>query len=56
MKGPWVAGVLANNVWSFGGSSGRGGTRCNTFLVQPFVNYNLQRIASMNECSSAVAH
>jgi hypothetical protein len=41
MKGPWVAGVLANNVWSFGGSSGRGGTRYNTFLVQPFVNYNL---------------
>ena len=22
MKGPWVAGVLANNVWSFGGTSG----------------------------------
>ena len=40
MKGPWVAGVLANNVWSFGGTSGRGGTRYNTFLTQPFVNYN----------------
>ena len=22
MKGPWVAGVLANNVWSFGGTPG----------------------------------
>ena len=22
MKGPWVAGALANNVWSFGGTSG----------------------------------
>ena len=40
MKGPWVAGGLANNVWSFGGYQGRGGTKYNTFLAQPFVNYN----------------
>ena len=40
MKGPWVGGVLVNNVWSFGGTSGRGGTQYNTFLVQPFINYN----------------
>jgi hypothetical protein len=40
MKGPWVAGVLVNNVWSFGGSSGPYGTRYNQFLTQPFVNYN----------------
>jgi hypothetical protein len=40
MKGPWVAGALANNVWSFGGTSGRGGTSYNMFLTQPFVNYN----------------
>ncbi len=40
MKGPWVTGVLANNVWSFGGTPGLGGTRYNTFLTQPFVNYN----------------
>jgi hypothetical protein len=40
MKGPWVAGVLANNVWSFGGTSGRGGSSYNMFLTQPFVNYN----------------
>jgi hypothetical protein len=39
-KGPWVGGVVANNVWSFGGTQGLGGTRYNTFLVQPFVNYN----------------
>ena len=31
MKGPWVAGVLANNVWSFGGTSGRFGTSYNMF-------------------------
>jgi len=40
MKGPWVAGALANNVWSFGGTSGRNGTSYNMFLTQPFVNYN----------------
>ena len=40
MKGPWVAGVLVNNVWSFGGTSGRGGSSYNMFLTQPFVNYN----------------
>jgi hypothetical protein len=40
MNGPWVAGLLANNVWSFGGTSGPGGARYNMFLMQPFVNYN----------------
>jgi hypothetical protein len=40
MKGPWVTGVLVNNVWSLGGTSGRGGTSYNTFLMQPFANYN----------------
>jgi hypothetical protein len=40
MKGPWVIGALANNVWSFGGTSGNGGTGYNAFLAQPFVNYN----------------
>ena len=40
MKGPWVAGVLVYNVWSFGGTSGHGGTIYDTFLMQPFVNYN----------------
>jgi hypothetical protein len=40
MKGPIVAGALANNVWSFGGTSGLAGTRYNNFLMQPFFNYN----------------
>jgi hypothetical protein len=40
MEGPWVTGILANNVWSFGGTPSPGGTRYNTFLTQPFVNYN----------------
>jgi hypothetical protein len=40
MKDPWVAGVLANSVWSFGGTPGLGGPRYNSFLTQPFANYN----------------
>ena len=40
MKGPIVAGVLSNNVWSFGGVHGPGGNSYNGFLTQPFFNYN----------------
>ena len=40
MKGPWVAGALTNGIFSFGGTSGRGGTEYTSFLVQPFANYN----------------
>src|SRR5271165_2782388 len=36
MKGPIVAGVLANSILSFGGTTGRGGTSYTTFLTQPF--------------------
>lgn len=40
LAGPIVAGVLINNVFSLGGTKGRGGTRYNTFLLEPFFNYN----------------
>jgi hypothetical protein len=40
MKGPIVAGVLANSIFSFGGTTGLGGTSYTTFLTQPFINYN----------------
>ena len=39
IQGPWVLGVLVNNVWSFAGKSNRGPV--NQMLLQPFVNYNL---------------
>lgn len=39
MSGPWVAGGLVNNVWGFGGSGDE--ADLNQFLIQPFVNYNL---------------
>jgi hypothetical protein len=39
MKGPWVAGALANNIWSYAGDDDR--MDVNVLTVQPFVNYNL---------------
>jgi hypothetical protein len=40
MQGPWVIGVLANNQWSF---AGWGDHSVNAMLVQPFINYNLDK-------------
>lgn len=37
---PWVAGVLARQLWSFAGDDDR--RDVSQFLVQPFVNYNLE--------------
>jgi hypothetical protein len=39
MDGPWVAGVLVQNVWSFAGDSARPGV--NQLTLQPAINYNL---------------
>jgi hypothetical protein len=41
MRGPWVFGALANNVWSYAGDSDR--RSVNAMLVQPFINYNLEK-------------
>ena len=38
MRGPWVAGSLFSNIWSFGGS---GDDDVNFFTWQYFVNYNM---------------
>jgi hypothetical protein len=40
LAGPIVAGVLVNNIFSLGGTTSRGGTHYNTFLLEPFFNYN----------------
>ena len=40
LAGPIVAGVLVNNIFSLGGTMGPRGTRYNTFLLEPFFNYN----------------
>jgi hypothetical protein len=39
--GHWVIGVLLNNQWSVGGNPLR--PAVNSFLAQPFVNYNMER-------------
>jgi len=41
MKGPWVVGILANNLWSYAGDSDRQGV--NQMLLQPFINFNLPK-------------
>jgi len=40
MPGHWVIGVLVNNQWSVAGDPLR--KDVNTFLAQPFVNYNME--------------
>ncbi|HAB17011.1 MAG TPA: neuromedin U [Verrucomicrobiales bacterium] len=37
-QGPWVAGVLANQQWSF---AGWGSQKISAMTIQPFINYNL---------------
>ena len=37
-RGALVAGILANNIWSF---AGEGGRQVNSMLIQPFLNINL---------------
>ena len=39
IHGPWVVGLLANNLWSYAGNSDR--KDMSQFLAQYFVNYNL---------------
>ena len=39
IQGPWVAGLLVSQVWSFAGQSDRDDV--NFFLAQYFVNYNM---------------
>ncbi|HOC46707.1 MAG TPA: hypothetical protein PKM26_08905 [Syntrophorhabdaceae bacterium] len=41
MNGPWVLGILANNLWSYADESDR--PEVNQFLAQPFINYNLPK-------------
>lgn len=37
-KGPWVVGLVANNIWTFGGASGSNAT--NQMLLNPFLAYH----------------
>lgn len=39
VHGPWVMGILANNIWSYAGNKDR--KDMSQFLAQYFINYNL---------------
>ena len=39
ITGPWVAGALVNQQWSFAGKES--GEKVSALLIQPFVNYNM---------------
>lgn len=41
MPGPWVLGVLVQNVWSVGGANDSSAPDVNSFLLQYFINYNM---------------
>jgi hypothetical protein len=41
IRGPWVVGALANNLWSYAGDDDR--KDVNQFLLQYFINYNLPK-------------
>jgi hypothetical protein len=43
MEGHWVVGLLAQNIWSFAGPSGKKNPDVNQLLAQPFINYNLPK-------------
>ena len=52
MPGPWVIGVLANNIWRIGGAAQ--GEVLNTFTVQPFINFNLPRVGDLHRAADHV--
>jgi len=41
MHGPWVVGLLVNNIWSYAGNDDR--KDVSQFLAQYFINYNLPK-------------
>jgi len=51
LAGPIVAGVLVNNIFSLGGTPGRRGTRYDTFLLEPFFNYNFGGVVVRRDCA-----
>jgi hypothetical protein len=54
MPGPWVMGVLVNQLWSFAGQASR--PSVSTFLTQPFVNYNFKGGWSVSSAPTITAN
>lgn len=40
IEGPWLGGLLINNLWDFAKVGGSKSSSINQFLAQPFINYN----------------
>jgi hypothetical protein len=53
IDGPWVYGVLVNNVWSLSGDDTGRNQKYNNLLVQPFGDYNFGKTGTYI-CSSPV--
>jgi hypothetical protein len=53
-QGPWTAGVLWNQVWSFAGSATR--SDVNQMFTQPFVAYTTKSLVTLTLNSEAIAN
>lgn len=53
-KGPWVAGAIVQNLWSFAGDGDRADVR--TMTLRPLLNYNLPRGWYLTTSPSIVAN
>lgn len=56
MPGPWVIGMLATQMWNVAGPSAPPAQTLNTFLVQPFINYNFGKGWAFSEAPSITAN
>jgi hypothetical protein len=56
MPGPWVIGMLVNQMWRVAGPSGPPAQTINTFFTQPVVNYNFGRGWALSEAPSITAN
>jgi hypothetical protein len=56
MPGPWVIGLLANQMWNVAGPSASPAQSINAFFTQPFINYNFKHGWALSEAPSISAN
>jgi hypothetical protein len=56
MPGPWVIGILGTQAWNVAGPSAPPAQTLNTFLTQPFINYNFGKGWALSESPSITAN
>jgi hypothetical protein len=54
-EGPWVWGVVVNNIWSFGGPP-RSSDRTNSFLLNPVISYHFSNGWSVGSSPNITAN